>query len=302
MSLSAMQIVPAGNNPLQFTPPAQLASGTVGTAYRYQFAVSGGIAPYSFAMTQGSLPPGIQLASTGLFAGTPTSAGMFSFTVEVCDSSTPQPQCLTGSTTVAINNPPAPPLQILTTSLPNAIKGVAYDVLLRGSGGVPPYKWSSPSLLPPGLQLTSAGEIKGTPTQLGTFTLNISLTDSQGTTPATAKLSLTITQASPPVITTTTLPTGTVSKAYPATQLQVSGGQSPYTWTLTAGSLPAGLRMSTAGAISGTPTSTGSMKAKAYAFTVQVTDANGQRAMANLSITINAVTGSGPVGLSVKPK
>jgi hypothetical protein len=152
------------------------------------------------------------------------------------------------------------------------------------------------------LQLTSTGEIKGTPTQLGTFTLNISLTDSQGTTPAAAKLSLTITQASPPVITTTTLPTGTVSKAYPATQLQVSGGQSPYTWTLTAGSLPAGLRMSTAGAISGTPTSTGSMKAKAYAFTVQVTDANGQRAMANLSITINAVTGSGPVGLSVKPK
>ncbi len=302
MSLSAVQIVAAGNNPLQFAPPAQLASGTVGTAYRYQFSATGGVTPYSFAMTQGSLPAGIQLGSTGLFAGTPTSAGMFSFTVEVCDSSTPQPQCLTGSTTVAINNPPAPPLQILTASLPNGTNGAAYDVMLRGSGGVPPYKWSSSSALPPGLQLTSAGELKGTPTQAGAFTLNITLSDSQGTTPVTAKLSLTIVQTLPPVITTTTLPGGTVGKAYPATQLLASGGQSPYTWTVTAGALPAGLRMSTAGAITGTPTSTGSLKTKAYAFTVQVTDAKSQRATASLSITISALTGSGPMGVSLKGK
>ena len=82
------------------------------------------------------------------------------------------------------------------------------------------------SLLPPGLQLTTAGEIKGTPTGSGTYSLNFTLSDSQGTPSASAKLSLTIAQQQRhPLITTTSLPDGTVGRAYPATQLQASGGQ-----------------------------------------------------------------------------
>jgi hypothetical protein len=231
----------------------------------------------------------------GLLAGTPTQAGLFSFAVEVCDGTTPQPQCLSGTTTVAVNGAPVQPLQILTTSLPGGVKGVSYDVMLRGQGGVPPYRWSGSSLLPQGLQLTAAGEIKGTPTQSGTFTLNILLSDSHGTPAASAKLSLTITQA-PPVITTTVLPTGTVGKAYPVTQLQASGGQLPYTWAITAGALPAGLRMSSTGSISGTPTSTGSVKGKTSSFTVQLTDGAGQRASASLTITVQP-GGAGPLGV-----
>jgi hypothetical protein len=84
------------------------------------------------------------------------------------------------------------PLQILTTSLPSGSKGSPYDVFLRGQGGMPPYSWSSMSIPPQGLQLTTAGELKGTPLQAGTFTLNIKLSDSAGTPPATAKLTLTI--------------------------------------------------------------------------------------------------------------
>ncbi len=300
MSLSAVQIVPSSSSPLQFAPPAQLPSATVGTSYRYQFTANGGVLPYTFGFTQGSLPPGVQLSAQGLLSGTPNQAGLYSFVVEVCDSSTPQAQCLSGTSTVAVNAPPAQPLQILTTSLPGGVKGVPYDVVLRGQGGIPPYRWSNSSLLPPGLQLTTAGEIKGTPTQAGSYTLNITLSDSHGTTPVTAKLALTIGQSAP-VITTAALPEGTVGKAYPVTQLQASGGQLPYHWVVTGGAVPAGLRMSGTGAISGTPTSTGSLKSKTSTFTVQVGDAGNQRASANLTITVQP-GGSGPLGVAGRGK
>ena len=287
MSLSAVRIVPAGNNPLQFSPPSQLPTGTTGSFYQYQFTATGGVQPYAFALAGGSLPPGTQLGATGVFSGTPTQAGMFTFTVEVCDGTSPDPQCLAGTTTVAVNAP-ALPLQILTASLPAGTRNVAYDFFLQGQGGTPPYRWGSVALLPPGLQLTTAGELKGTPTQSGTYSLNIQLSDSRGTPPATAKLSLTLSAGQPPVITTQTLPNGTVGRAYPATTLQASGGRLPYSWSVAAGSLPSGLTLSSTGSLSGTPVTTGSLKARTFLFTVQLTDADGQHASANLSITIAA--------------
>ena len=68
-------------------------------------------------------------------------------------------------------------------------------------------------------------------------------------------------------IVTNSLASGMVGAAYSAT-LTASGGTSPYSWTLASGTLPAGLTMSTAGAISGQPTTAGT-----YAFSAQVTDA-----------------------------
>ena len=300
MSVSAVQIVPGGSSPLVFNPPTQLTGATLGHAYSYQFTATGGVLPYTFALTQGSLPTGMQLTAQGLLTGTPTQAGLYGFTVEVCDSSTPQPQCLSGTSSVGINAP-APPLQILTTSLPNGKKGVAYDVLLQGSGGAPPYRWAS-SMMPSGLQLTVAGEIKGTPTQAGAYALNLTVTDSQGTPAATAKLSLTITQPAAPVVTTTSLPDGIVGRAYPVTQLQASGGQLPYRWTIASGALPPGLLLSATGSISGAPKAGGTQPIKAYSFSVQVTDMNNQSSTANLSITVRIAIGTGFMGVVPKAK
>src|SRR5271170_5992003 len=95
------------------------------------------------------------------------------------------------------------------------------------------------------------------------------------------------------------LPAGSVSVGggkYPATTLQATGGSAPYTWAVTAGSnLPAGLNLSTAGVISGSPTAAG-----AFSFSVTVTDAatTAHTASGNLSITINpALTITSPVTL-----
>ena len=91
-----------------------------------------------------------------------------------------------------------------------------------------------------------------------------------------------------PIITTTSLPVGTVGVAYSAT-LTASGGTTPYTWSLSSGSLPGGLTLNaTTGSISGTPTATGTST-----FTVQVTDAASPAATASRSLSIVTVVNTG---------
>ncbi len=183
-------------------------------------------------------------------------------------------------------------LAITTTSLPSGTVGTAYSATLAATGGTTPYTWSIPSgggSLPAGLSLSSAGTISGTPTAAASGKLKFQVVDS-ASSPQTATTSLTVTvnAAPPPALTITTtspLPSATVGAAYSAT-LAATGGTSPYTWTLASGStLPAGLSLSSAGVISGTPTS-----AVSSTFTVQVADSEATPATATavLSLTVNA--------------
>jgi hypothetical protein len=94
---------------------------------------------------------------------------------------------------------------------------------------------------------------------------------------------LTVSASAPSLkITTTQLPSGTLSKAYSAS-LSASGGSTPYTWSVVSGALPSGLALNASGAISGTPSSAGS-----FPFTLQVKDAANTTASANLSINVLA--------------
>lgn len=56
--------------------------------YSYQFVITGGTAPYTFAVASGALPPGLTLSASGLLSGTPTASGQFTFTVSATDSTT----------------------------------------------------------------------------------------------------------------------------------------------------------------------------------------------------------------------
>ncbi|HEX6496916.1 MAG TPA: putative Ig domain-containing protein [Acidobacteriaceae bacterium] len=88
--------------------------------------------------------------------------------------------------------------------------------------------------------------------------------------------------ATPLSVTTTSLSQGQISVAYSAT-LSATGGTAPYNWSVKSGSLPAGLSLSAAGAISGTPTAAG-----ASSFVAQVTDSkSGSASSGNLSIAIS---------------
>jgi hypothetical protein len=89
------QITVDPNQPLTVVLPASgstLFPGTVGQAFGINFFLSGGAAPYTWALVAGSLPPGMQLQTfsdprdaNNEMAGTPTTAGTFSWTMRVTD-------------------------------------------------------------------------------------------------------------------------------------------------------------------------------------------------------------------------
>jgi hypothetical protein len=67
--------------------PATVPSGTVGTVYTSTtITATGGIAPYTFTKSMGTLPAGLTLGSGGLLSGTPSNAATYSFTVKATDS------------------------------------------------------------------------------------------------------------------------------------------------------------------------------------------------------------------------
>ena len=142
-----------------------------------------------------------------------------------------------------------------------------------------------------GLNLAAGGIISGTPAAAGSYPLTFVVTDSSST-PQTAQaaLSLNISASGAPTLTltTTTLAGATLNTAYSAT-LAASGGVPPDVFSLAGGtSLPTGLTLSTAGAISGTPTKSG-----ATIFSVDVTDAStpALSQTGSLSLTVNASAG-----------
>jgi hypothetical protein len=178
----------------------------------------------------------------------------------------------------------APAPSITTTTLAAGTVGTAYSATLAATGGTGTLTWSlaSGSSLPAGLSLAS-GAISGTPTAEGTSTFTVKVTDAASTPlSATQQLSLTINPIAL-AITTTTLSGGTVNSTYSAT-LKSSGGTGTVTWTVASGTLPAGLNLSTGGAISGTPTA-----ASTSNFTVKATDSGtpAQSKTQALSIVIN---------------
>src|SRR5712692_1248591 len=279
---------------LQITT-SNLPSATAQKSYNAPLADSGGVAPYSWTVSSGHLPPGLALSSsTGVISGMATSTGSYPFTAQVKDSGA-TPQSASKSLTLSVVSSPST-LLISTTILPNGTVQAAYSATLAASGGLTPYTWSVISgALPAGLSLNaSTGALSGTPTQTGGFTFTIQVKDSEST-PQAASNTFSISINNPPAqITTSSLPGGQVNVAY-STTLAASGGTQPYSWAITVGSLPAGLSLSSStGAISGTPTASGTAT-----FTAQVKDSSAtqQSASKQLSIAIAAAAPS-PVSIT----
>jgi 6-phosphogluconolactonase (cycloisomerase 2 family) len=255
---------------LTVTTTSNLPLGETGTPYSQALQAAGGAAPYTWSASPGP-PPGLSLSAAGTLVGTPTAAGAFNFTVSVKDSDN-----FTATKTFSILI--ASKLTLTTTGLPAAIIGTAYSQTMQAVGGTAPYTWSSAPSLPPGLSLSPGGTISGTPTSVGTFNFTVSVQDVNALTVARA---FSIVVVSPLAVTTTSLPSATIGAPFSQT-LQASGGTTPYTWSIPPASLPPGLSLSTAGTISGTPTTAGT-----FNFTVKVTDANG------------IVSTSGPLSIGV---
>jgi hypothetical protein len=83
ISVQSAQVAP----PLTI-PTSALSSAQVNAAYSAGIIAQGGVAPYTWSLSSGSLPNGLTLdPSTGVIAGSVSQAGAFNFTAEVTDAS-----------------------------------------------------------------------------------------------------------------------------------------------------------------------------------------------------------------------
>jgi len=261
---------------LAITTSSTLPPGTVSAKYAQTLAAAGAAPPFTWTLSGGSLPAGLSLSPAGVIGGTPTASGTASFTIQVTATNG---AAANASFTLTINPPPT----ITTTSpLPQGTVNVSYTVTLQATGGTPPYLWGWSVGGPAGLALNSGtGQITGTPTAVGTFTFSVDVTDANGATTFSPAFSITI--LGNPTITTATLPAPVLGAAY-SIQLAASGTAKPFTWSLSAGSLPAGLTLSAGGLISGTPLALGT-----FAFTVLVTDASNNTTSSPYTLTVAQV-------------
>jgi hypothetical protein len=274
--------------PVTFTT-VTLPNGSNGVAYNQTIITTGGVAPITYSVGAGRLPAGLTLNNVGTIIGTPSGTGTSIFTINATDFGTPPLTVASPVFTVTIN--PPPPLSITSTAMANGFTGTAYGSSIGSSGGVPPLTWFvPPGTLPPGLELnTSSGLISGTPTTAGVFTFSPTVSDSalppQHASSA-AGVTISIIAVAPLQAVTPPLPAGAVATGYTA-NLVAKGGVTPYTWSITSGQLPSGLKLnSTTGIISGIPILTTTAD-----FSVQVEDANSTKSAAQpLSIVINTGT------------
>jgi hypothetical protein len=163
-------------------PQDRPVTGQVGTDFTFFITVTGCASSNkqpSFKVVDGRLPRGTKLfdfaGSSGLINGVPTTAGSFTFTIQVKDETRATD---TETFTVEILPPETP--TITTEALSSGTVGEFYCCgNLFASGGVQPYSWSVVAgTLPPGLELPNGeNTISGTPTTAGTFTFTVRVTD-----------------------------------------------------------------------------------------------------------------------------
>jgi large repetitive protein len=263
----------------------------------------------TFALTAGSLPPGLTMAAQGasgtVISGTPTKAGTSNFTVKATDGGFTA--TLAYQITVTVQGLPD---QLLCSTangsflisgvcvLPDSVVGQPYQGRLSTSHNAGGTLSVVAGALPPGLSLpatfgTSGAIIGGTATDPGiepgrNFT--VQGTGDQGQ-PLYQAYSINVNQNLPLAINAsggTNLDPGTVGQAY-AQNFFLSGGAGPYTWAVAAGHLPPGLTLQTTAGprdtgnqLAGTPTTAGT-----YTFTMRLTDYPGQQATQQYTLTID---------------
>jgi uncharacterized delta-60 repeat protein len=249
--------------------PASLSNATAGSAFSVTITAAGGTAPYTYAVSAGTLPAGLTLTNAGTLSGTPTTAGTFTFTIKATASGSGN---CTGTKAYTLTVAAAcPTIAINSATLPAATQGTAYSQTLTVTGGATVFTVSSGSL-PDGLTLSSAGVISGTPTA-SSATASFTVQAAAGTCVGTRNYTITVTGGSCPTVnfTPATLPNANVGTAYSQT-IVATDGTLTYTLALAEGdSLPAGLAFeATTGLISGTPTT-----ADSSTFTIKATAASG---------------------------
>src|SRR5262245_48187999 len=257
--------------------------GVVSVPYSDIVTGAGGTRPYTWSAT--GLPSGFSINPhptdrfSAVITGTPNSACTFpcTFGVMVTLRDVTNRSALKSFTLTIYT-----PLSVTTQSLPSGTVDTDYpNTNLTATGGATPYTWKLLSgSLPDGLNLSGGGRIDGKPknSATGTFNFTVQVADN-GVQTASKTFSITITPELS-IDTSSPLPSGAIGIPY-SLNLAASGGIPPYTWSVNSGTLPAGLTLSAAGVISGTPLGAGMGN-----FVIQVADTVSKPVTMGFSLTI----------------
>jgi len=158
-----------------------MAPAAVGSVYGASLGADGGSPPYTWSIQSGELPEGLTLSPTaGLISGTATVEGSYPFTLALTDSSG---SVVTQALTLVVQ-PLDNTLAITADSLAAGVAQKAYSFFVPVQGGVGPYKWAlTEGELPAELSMDpDTGEIKGTPGDVFSGAITITVTDATGAT------------------------------------------------------------------------------------------------------------------------
>jgi hypothetical protein len=262
------------SNQLVINTGSPIVTGIRNTPYSQTLVASGGAEPLSWSVSSGSLPAGLTLdASTGNISGTPTTTGVSQFTIQVVDNA-----ALVGSKQFSLEIAEAPLSIVTAPDLVDGLLDQPYEVTLDSDGGSTPHTWShTAGQLPPGLILSSRGELSGVPTAVGNYSFETTVTDN--TAQRTQRyFNLNVTHT-PTILGGSSLIPGVRGVAY-SHQFLAADTRS-YVWTITAGALPPGLTLTSTGLIKGIATAAGS-----YTFTVRAQGSSGSPTSREITLTI----------------
>jgi hypothetical protein len=184
---------------LAFIPTATLNSITVTPANpsikagsTQQFKATG---TYSDNSTQ-DITSQVSWSSSNTAVATINGAGLASGIAGGSTTITATQTSVSGSTSLTVQ---PTTLVMSTTSLPTGVQNQSYSGTLAATGGTAPYTWSlaNNTTLPAGLTLSTAGQVSGTPTVVGTISFTVQVKDG-GSPQQSATQPLSITVAAPP--------------------------------------------------------------------------------------------------------
>ena len=257
--------------------PNTLAPARQNRPYSQSVAATGGSDPYTYEITDGALPTGLEIdPDSGLISGTPTVPNTYAFSVTATDSNG-----LAGTRNYGITVVPAATL-VVTTALPIATAQQSYSHQIDVTGGSGTYTFVRISgALPPGLTLSASGQITGTPTATGAYGFALDISD--GTDTVTSSFTLNV--VAPTITVTPTTPPATFGAAYYGS-VTATGGTGPYSFDVASGTLPAGISLN---AVTGTLVGTAS-PAGTFNAVIRATDDNGFTGTAPVTFTIAPLT------------
>ncbi|MBI2513889.1 MAG: immunoglobulin domain-containing protein [Opitutae bacterium] len=227
-------------------------SGTAGTSFSFTPNFGSGITAWALVNlpdgTPSTLPTGLSFnTGTGAITGNTAQTGTFKVAIRATNAD--------GSTTQVVTftiNPAASAPAVTSTGSTVGTVGSAFTFTITTN---PAATGFASTTLPGGLTLNATtGAITGVPTDPGISNVTLTLTNSAGSSTATLMITIN-SSALAPVITNSPIATGTAGSVFNFT---LTGSNSPTSFAVVSGTLPAGLSLNTStGAITGTPSAAG---------------------------------------------